>query len=565
MNTVSFQRLAIHRLAAACQTIALALLCGFAAACAPTAQAASHAFIVEYTGTETCLRCHPDAAGEVMKTSHWTWEHTDPTTGQKLGKKNVINNYCIAVPSNEPRCTSCHVGLGYADKSFDFTNPNKVDCLICHDTTGTYKKFPTGAGLPVSGSPKEFPVGSGVLWPAPDLTLVARNVGTTSRQTCGACHFFGGGGDAVKHGDLDSTLYQPRRELDVHMGVDGANFSCARCHRAQEHDLHGTSYPSGVADHKLCEQCHQASPHSSAELNTHTARVACQTCHIPAFARGGRATKMWWDWSKAGRKTPDGKNIVTKDANGDPTYDTQKGEFIWESNVIPTYAWFNGNMTYVSLDDSIDPNGITPINRLHGAFDDAKARIFPVKRFTGIQPYDAGSGRLAVPHLFGTDTNAYWKTYDWNRALAAGMQYLGRSYSGNLGFASTEMFWIQNHMVAPKEQALSCAHCHVPGGRIDFVALGYPSARAATLQTLAGFEIARVGRATSGSGLQLEWHGAAGHSYQVQVSIDLRTWSNAPGGERRTEGADQVLAWNQDDTPGIEGMRFFRILRTRLN
>lgn len=552
------------------QPLALAVLVGLGLGLGGSgicdAATASHAFIPKYEGTATCLRCHPGAAAEVMKTSHWTWEHTDPTTGQKLGKNNVINNYCIAVPSNEPRCTSCHVGLGYSNQSFDFTDPHKVDCLVCHDTTGTYKKFPTGAGMPVTGAPKEFPVGSGVWWPEPDLTLVARNVGPTSRDTCGACHFFGGGGDAVKHGDLDSTLFKPSRDVDVHMGVDGANFACANCHRGSEHDVKGTSYPSGTPDHKLCESCHQAAPHRTATLNTHTARVACQTCHIPAFARGGRATKMSWDWSKAGRKTADGKNYITKDANGDPTYDTQKGEFTWASDVVPDYVWFNGSMGYVSLDDLVDPAAVLPINRLQGDVGDAKARIYPVKRFTGVQPYDAGARTLAIPHLFGTDTNAYWRTFDWNRSLAAGMQYVGRSYSGTLGFIATEMFWIQNHMVAPKEQALGCAQCHVPRGRLDFAALGYPAARAASLQTLAGFEIARVRRATTSGGLQLEWNGAAGHVYQVQVSPDLRNWSNVPGGERRSMDADQGFTWiDEAGTESGGAFRFFRILRTRTN
>lgn len=524
----------------------------------------SHAFIVEYTGTETCLRCHPNAAAEVMKTPHWTWEHTDPATGQKLGKRHTINNYCIALPSNEPRCTSCHVGLGYSDKNFDFSNPLKVDCLICHDTTGTYKKFPTGSGLPVIGAPREFPAGSGVFWPAPDLTEVARNVGPTSRQTCGACHFFGGGGDAVKHGDLDSTLFQPSRALDVHMGTDGSDFSCSRCHRGNQHDMKGTSYPASVADHKLCEQCHQTSPHSSAQLNNHTSRVACQTCHIPSFARGGRATKMWWDWSKAGQKTPEGKTYVVKDGNGNPVYDTQKGEFTWESDVIPDYVWFNGGMTYLSMDDALDPSAINPINRLHGDLNDPAARIFPVKRFRGIQPFDAATRTLAVPHLFGSDTNAYWKAYDWNRSLAAGMAYLGRSYSGELGFVPTEMFWIQNHMVAPKEQALGCVQCHAPGSRFNFAALGYPGARAASLQTLAGFTIARASRPAPGSPLRLDWTGTARHAYQVQVSTDLRTWTAAAEGERRCESADADLTWTdvQDQVAGSP--RFFRIVRTPL-
>ena len=68
-------------------------------------------------------------------------------------------------------------------------------------------------------APKEFPAGSGNYWPPVDLLQVARNVGKTSRATYCACHFYGGGGDAVKHGDLDSSLTQPTRELDVHMSV----------------------------------------------------------------------------------------------------------------------------------------------------------------------------------------------------------------------------------------------------------------------------------------------------------------------------------------------------------
>ena len=32
------------------------------------------------------------------------------------------------------------------------------------------------------------------------------------RQHCGECHFKGGGGDGVKHGDLDTSLTQPNRE-----------------------------------------------------------------------------------------------------------------------------------------------------------------------------------------------------------------------------------------------------------------------------------------------------------------------------------------------------------------
>ncbi|MHC4440512.1 MAG: hypothetical protein ACYS3S_24450, partial [Planctomycetota bacterium] len=51
--------------------------------------------------TEACLGCHPDTANQVMQTTHWTWEYITQD-GQQLGKKNVINNYCVAISSNEP-------------------------------------------------------------------------------------------------------------------------------------------------------------------------------------------------------------------------------------------------------------------------------------------------------------------------------------------------------------------------------------------------------------------------------------------------------------------------------
>jgi len=58
-----------------------------------------------------------------------------------------------------------------------------------------------------------------------------------------------------------------------------------------------------------CQACHGLSPHKdsgmAAKLNHHTDKIACQTCHIPAIARGGVATKMSWDWSTAGRQADD--------------------------------------------------------------------------------------------------------------------------------------------------------------------------------------------------------------------------------------------------------------------
>jgi hypothetical protein len=88
------------------------------------------------------------------------------------------------------------------------------------------------------------------------------------------------------------------------------------------------------------------------------------------------------------------------------------------------------------------------------------------------QPYDKGNDILVVSHLFGKDDAAYWKTFDWGKAVKAGMEEAKRvgqttaDYSGEYGFADTLMYWPITHMVAPADQALGCADCHAREGRL---------------------------------------------------------------------------------------------------
>lgn len=174
--------------------------------------------------TKACLSCHTEAATQIHKTQHWNWEYTNPQTGQLLGKRHVINNFCTSVESNQAACASCHIGYGMKDNKFDFTSQENVDCLACHDTTRKYSKPGGFAGLPVAKD-TEYPPGSGKIIRGINLKEIAQKVGKTSRSTCGACHFKGGGGDGVKHGDLDSSLENPDKALDVHMDAKGLNFS----------------------------------------------------------------------------------------------------------------------------------------------------------------------------------------------------------------------------------------------------------------------------------------------------------------------------------------------------
>jgi octaheme c-type cytochrome (tetrathionate reductase family) len=486
--------------------------------------------------TAACLTCHTEAAKQIMKTSHWTWicprakRQLEEQQHIAVGKaEHIINNFCIALPSNEPRCTSCHAGYGWKDKTFDFGDETLVDCLVCHDQTGTYKKFPTAAGHPVYAKDypagREWPKGSGNLWPPVDLRHVAQHVGRPTRRNCGTCHFFGGGGEGVKHGDMDVTLTEPDRTLDVHMAVDGPDFRCTQCHTTREHVVSGRCFTVAAYESRefvlrgletnllACEACHTTDPHPDhPKLNDHADKVSCQACHIPTLARR-KPTKMWWDWSKAGQMNENGKPFGRReDPTGELSYHTQKGEFIWAKDAVPEYVWFNGSMKHTFFGDPVDdqtparekcehPHGrfdkidenqpVVYINRTHTSYDDPKARIWPAKVHRGLQPYDPVNKTLVIPKLFpcGPDAEeAYWKSYDWARAIQAGMSYAGLPYSGQYDWIQTEMIWPLKHMVAPKENALSCVDCHQrPGRMADLTGFYMPGRDRSALLDRIGF------------------------------------------------------------------------------
>lgn len=406
--------------------------------------------------TETCLTCHDYAGEEILKTRHWNWQGPAFNDGKhgviKAGKKNLINNFCIAISSNQPRCTSCHIGYGWKDNSFDFSDVNKIDCLVCHDQTGTYKKEPTGAGEPVKGL---------------DLVKIAQSVGKPTMKNCGTCHFNGGGGTGVKHGDLDESLYDADEELDVHMG--GLGFDCLECHETKEHKISGAGHGSmaqGV-NHFDCTKCHGEKIHKIEVLDRHIKTIACETCHIPEFARV-EPTKTWWDWSKAG-----GQGEDIKDAGGNVIYNRMKGEFKWEKNVKPVYSWYNGKADYYLAGDKADENKIIKLNTPEGEITEKSSKITPFKLMKGKQPFDPVNKYLIIPKLFGPE--GYWKTYDWVKASELGMKSVNLNFSGKVDFAETEMYWPINHMVAPADKALKCLKCH--GGEenklLNWKALGY--------------------------------------------------------------------------------------------
>lgn len=403
--------------------------------------------------TQACLNCHPEAAVQVMQTTHWTWEsrpfdaswRSEPVT---IGKINQINNFCISSQGNQKKCMSCHIGYGWQENApFDFSNPLNVDCLACHADPSTYAKGDYGEPMPDV-----------------DLTAAAKSVRNPNRDNCGQCHFDGGGGNGVKHGDLDESLYFPSENLDVHMGRN--DFLCTDCHRTQAHVIKGRLVADNLtidpAEQVACTDCHSEGLHSDERINIHLSSVACQTCHVPSMALKN-PTKTFWDWSTSGQDRPEDHY----------TYLKIKGTFIYEKNVKPHYLWFNGNLAYrYLLGDLIDPSKPTYINLPAGDIQDAGAKIFPFKVHIALQPYDVQYNYLLAPITAGD--NGYWTNFDWDNAFRLAESITGLKYSGQYGFAETWMYWPTTHMVQPKENALQCTDCHSAEGRLDWMALGYP-------------------------------------------------------------------------------------------
>ncbi|WP_424943190.1 tetrathionate reductase family octaheme c-type cytochrome [Aliiroseovarius crassostreae] len=438
--------------------------------------------------TKACLSCHTEADNQLMHSIHFNWSY-DSESGQSLGKSKVINAFCGNVAGNEPRCTSCHAGYGWDDMSKTPQQANVApDCLVCHDRSGQYTKSATGAGHPPLDpvKPGTKTITGALAW-AVDLPKSAQSVGMPGRDNCGNCHFYGGGGDNVKHGDLSSALYNPTPEVDVHMSPDGANFTCATCHVEDKHNWAGSRYDTVVQETGLrqpgagrttatCESCHSDAPHpltiKGVKLNDHTDKLACQSCHIPEFARGGVATKTYWDWSAAGRMGPDGKpmhedNWVQSDGKKLHTYLSTKGIFDYGEDVVPHYAWFDGHVEYAT-DEVIDPTQVVEVNRLGGTPGATDSRIWPFKRMKGRQAYDTASMKLTYSQVWGPTTDtAFWTNFDWAKAIEAGMKAAGRDYSGQFDFTDTYMYWPITHMVAPAEQALDCVACHAEDGRLE--------------------------------------------------------------------------------------------------
>jgi octaheme c-type cytochrome (tetrathionate reductase family) len=412
--------------------------------------------------TAACISCHSEAENQFKKTIHWTWLASPPEAAKRYGKAgDSINNFCISTNQGTDKgCLACHPG--WQGKS------GAVNCLVCHgqEDINWSESFEDYRAFANSDDPEEVELAAEL---QATIQKAVQSVGRPTRKNCGACHFRGGGGDGVKHGDLDSSMTMPNKALDVHMGTDGQNFACTRCHTTVLHNVAGRIYTQPAAlerkslieDDQIakitCESCHSATPHKQgSKANDHTDKVACQTCHIPTMARS-LPTKVFWDWSKAG-KLKDGKKYNEEGELGRHIYMSIKGEMRWAKNVTPEYAWWNGSIKSVTARDFIDPTRTVAISAPRGEAGDGVSRIYPFKVHRGRQPYDKVNKTMLAPLLSGEE--GFWEHLDWNRALRNGQAALGIPFSGEFDFVDTTYVFPTTHMVAPKENAVACGECH---------------------------------------------------------------------------------------------------------
>jgi len=432
--------------------------------------------------TKACVSCHSEAETQFHKTIHWTWKAGENEKGVQMGKAAYsLNNFCISANKDQDKgCYSCHPGWGAKTEA--------TNCLVCHgkieikweESFEDYNAF-----LEESEEDPELKELADEI--QTEIQTAVQAVTRPTRQNCGSCHFYGGGGDGVKHGDLDSSMTNPNKALDVHMGLDGQNFDCVRCHTTERHNISGRIYTVPAYTHRkslieddltskiTCESCHSSTPHQAgSKANDHTDKVACQSCHIPTFARVN-PTKMSWDWSTSG-ELKDGKPYKNKGAFGKHDYLTIKGTMKWEKNLTPEYFWFNGSIQSLTAEDTIDPSGTVALSYPLGDMNDENSRIFPFKVHHGVQPYDKVNKTLLTPLLSGP--NGYWKHLDWQKGLKLGADSLGLPFSGEFDFVKTTYVYPTTHMVAPKDNVVGCTECHISeGGRMANLAGFYMPGR----------------------------------------------------------------------------------------
>lgn len=414
-----------------------------------------------------CLSCHPTEFGDAYQGVHYQWQGQAPENVNQpdvlQGKlTNAINSYCVSVGDNWQICGKCHAGRGAVPVWTQTPTTEQllnVDCLVCHNDD-----YSTARTRRADGSLGPNTTDAAL------LDSYVRAIAAPTRANCLSCHAYAGGGDAVKRGDLSwATANTTDRGYDVHMATTGADLPCQSCHAWSKHKVTGRGSDLRVTDNPgevtcsttACHPDDNESVHSSA-VQQHVARVACQTCHIPAYGRNAadsaatEATEIDRNW------------LVTNVTAAKPWHPGSTKA----NNVTPVYEWWNGandSMLLGDADLTAEADGTYATSKPVGAVNETGAKLYPFKYKTATQPM-----RVANRMLVGIDTFDYM--------VGSGSPYTATGIGlAKMGFASTDTVeWVKtstyqalNHSVASADDALQCADCHGSTTRIDLKSLGY--------------------------------------------------------------------------------------------
>lgn len=302
---------------------------------------------------------------------------------------------------------------------------------------------------------------------------MVQNLHRPNRANCLACHAKAGGGDGVKRGDLSlATIANSDPNFDVHMNTSGADLDCQACHVFQNHRVIGKGSDLRPTDDMLrgsevsCMTCHSdkdtSSGHDTNKINDHVARVACQTCHIPVYAKV--ATEIHRDW----QTHHDGSPADGISGPGHPYTNKQ-------SNLIPIYTFWNRLSDNALLGDdasrTYDSNlGTYPTSRPIGDVNDAGSKLYPFKYKSAFQPITVSDGRLIA-----LDTLEYLKgSGDVDTAIQNGLVNMSYKADTEYTWVMTDTHQLLNHGINPASGALQCADCHGTSAQMDLQGeLGY--------------------------------------------------------------------------------------------
>ncbi len=392
----------------------------------------AHAGIDEYQGAETCLACHQQEGEDFVTSVHNTWmgeaTHVVGKEGEPTGKLVGINDFCIAVKSNEALCGKCHAGYGLPEYDFSI---GKIDCLICH--APNYKKTASGPD------------------PSIDATAAARNVGPPTREMCLRCHALASGGDNNKRGNLELVMgaVEVPRDLDVHMST---GMACQDCHTFVNHHVSGRGMDLRIDDTDVpvtCDdrRCHGSEPHAEGSMyNKHTDRLYCTACHVTAYGKV-QTVEMSRDWEDTYLGKGNLYHLTT----------------VRESNPAPIHVWWNRMSEIVDLADPVvrGDDGAVMMAKPVGEIGDPASKIYAARFHRGRQSWDG-------THLLPYRHKTVKETGNMTQAIFVAT---GKIYDP-VQYVDTARYLGLFHGVSPKGEALTCVDCH-EDHKIDFEALGY--------------------------------------------------------------------------------------------